>query len=150
MWGRTCTCSRTVQRGPVHPEESGRLPTCQASVATASLPPHGAEACRPLPASIAQVRAAEALRDEIEATTNCSFALQNEHTARTEPHNIYVGATLRLRGTGRLHWLGEEEAVYLVDGPDLFVIGDDTGTPLHGNSTAAWCGNAVVAVCVLG
>jgi hypothetical protein len=73
---------------------------------------------RPSNPNCFEVRGSESLRDEISAATHpsCIPALQREDQPRTEPHNIYVGNTERLRATGRLGSLGEEEAAFFVDG----------------------------------
>lgn len=94
---------------------------------------------RPTNPNCFEVRASEVLRDEIQAATgsSCVPTLQRESQPRTQPHNIYVGATERLRATKRLSHLQPEEAAFMVDGADLLLAGDDTGAPLHGNTTAA-------------
>lgn len=90
-----------------------------------------------------EVRGAEVLREEIRLATNLTLSLRAEHADElgSTEHAIYVGATMRLGSTGRLvsHPLAPEETFYFVEGRSLFVVGDDTGAPLRGNSSRSSC-----------
>ena len=48
---------------------------------------------------------------------------------------------MRLSSSGRLlsRPLAPEETLYFTEGGNLFVVGDDTGAPLRGNSSKATC-----------
>eukprot|EP01047_Picozoa_sp_COSAG01_P022496 COSAG01_NODE_1337_length_10667_cov_77.938115_8_plen_234_part_00 len=90
----------------------------------------------PNPPNCWEVRAAETLASEILVATNLTLRVRSESgclsCGQKGTHTIYVGRTLHLQATGQPHpHLAAEEAMYFVQDGDLFVLGDDTGTPVQ-------------------
>jgi hypothetical protein len=83
-----------------------------------------------------EVTAAETLAAEILAATNLTLRVLPEtgcpSCGHKGLHSIYVGHTLRLQAVGQPQPpLAAEEAMYFVQGGDLFIFGDDVGTPIQ-------------------
>lgn len=105
----------------------------------------------PNPPNCWEVRAAEELVAEILAATNLTLAIVPETgcpgCGTKGAHNIYVGHTLKLKGTGQPSpSLAAEEAMYFVQGGDLFVLGDDAGTPTQRGAKPNVCSSPLGSV----
>jgi hypothetical protein len=97
------------------------------------------------------VTAAEILAAEILAATNLTLRVLPEtgcpSCGHKGLHSIYVGDTLRLQAVGQPQPpLAAEEAMYFVQGGDLFIFGDDLGTPIQKGARPNVCASQLGSV----